>query len=843
MLHERSKRAVGCSLFTGVLKGSELTPPEAVRLQKGGRTMKKTHILLTSTAFAAGAILCAPSAIAQTTTTTADQTGTSSPGSRPTTEAPASQAVTSEDILKDIVVTGRDRRRAGGLMIVQRQPETTNSITAEAIAQKMSLAGTYQLVASLPGVNTGQSDPYQMSQRYGLFLRGLPMNDIGWVLDGAPAIDQAYNLAYSETWADNENIAGLTILPGSTRIVDPVQTAVAGEFNMTIRDPSEEPGAQGSYSYGTFRANRIFAGIDTGEIGNSGLKAFGSVSYTKAGSFALPSDANGTRLHVDFKVAKDWGDVAKSTIFMSYNNWDVLRSQPVTLAQFRTSQQTGDFTTPNYRPTFDPFSNSNNWYKHAIYTRDDVRVISNNNISVSDRLKLTIIPYYHWIRSNSPGGSSLNPASIFSGNQQQTISTSGRFLLPNGNIPVKSNILQNESSYGVNSYLKYNLSESNELTAGWWYDHWRMLQTNNFSPIASNGDAPNWAEGPLLSTSGQMVTGAYFRFHSNINVFSLQDRQSLLDGKLAIEAGFKYFINDLSGTNMVPGPQSAMHQKISKFLPRATISYDISDNAQVYGDVITEIRVPVPITNYPNTYNAATGVLSQIGISSAKPERSLGEELGFRYHDKLLTIDVAVFNKKLTDHSVVSQAFLNGAGINTSINAGGLRMRGITGEIGLSPIHGFSPYVNAQYLSTKTLDNLQVLNDFLPTKGKEGVNSPKFVATIGINYNNGPFFGNVLFKYTGSQYSTFMNDAKLQSYHTIDLGAGYRIPAGYIGKEATIRVSVSNLSNKPYLGTFASVQPNAVNTVGVNGTTIVGRAPTYWLASPRAIMGTFSTKF
>lgn len=807
--------------------------------------------LLAATAFAAVGVLSSQAASAQTQPATASTDGQTTPADQaastqtpPTGDgSPRSTAVTSEDILQEIVVTGRNRKLAGGLMIVQRQPETTNSISAQAIEQKMTISGPYQLAASLPGVNTGQSDPYQMTQRYGLYIRGLPMNEIGWVADGAPQLDQAYNLPYSETWADNENIAGLTILPGSTRIVDPVQTAVAGEFSMTIRDPADTPGGRASYSHGTFNADRFFGGIDTGLIGNTGIKAFGTASYTKAGAFAQPPGARGDRLHTDFKAVKDWNGSGKSSLWVSYNDWNVLRSNPFTLAQFRANQASGDYTVGNYLPTFNPLSNTNNYYRNAYYLRRDLRIVSNNEYDVSDQLKLTFIPYYRWIHSDSQGGSSINPSSVFSGNQRVAVSTAGLFLLPNGNIPVKSNLLQEQHAYGFNSYLTYEFSSTNQLQVGWWHDRWKMDQVNNFTPLSATGEAPDWGRNVLLTTGGQQIVGSDFKFHSTIDAISIQDSQSFFDEALKIEIGGKFFAGRLDGTNRVPGPQSAMGDRYRKFLPRGTISYDINDQMQVYGNVITEIRIPVPITTYPNTYSVANGNLSQIGQSSLKPEYSLGEEIGYRYHDNLLIADVALFNKKLRNHTVVSLAFLNGAGINTAINAGGLLMRGATAELALSPIHGFSPYVNAQYLHTRTTTNLQVGNDFLPTAGKEGVNAPNFTATVGLNYDRGPIFGNILFRHTGSQYSTFMNDEKLPGYRTVDAGLGYRLPEGIIGKETVFQLTATNLGNKPYLSTFSSVTPTATTRTGINGTTIAGRAPSYWLGSPRAIMGTISTKF
>jgi len=737
-------------------------------------------------------------------------------------------------------------------MIVQKEAETTNSVSAAAISEKMALSGPFQLIQSLPGVSTGQSDPYQMSIRYALFLRGLPMTDIGWLVEGSPGIDQAYFNPYVETYADNENLAGVTVLPGSTRIADPVQQAVAGEIIETLRDPSDHPGGSVSYSYGSYDAQRVFAGIDTGLIGNTGIKAFATVSQTQAGSFALPSDALGYRTHADFKAEKDFGDVAKTTLFVSYNDWASLRSEPYSLSQFHKDQQTGNYAAGNYGFTFNPTCtatpNCNSYWKDAVYTRQDVRISSNTQINVTDKLQLNVTPYYHSIDSDSPGESTLNPASAYAGNQLEPVSTAGLYLLPNGTIPVKTHTLQHQSEEGINSYATYDVTPTNQLEVGWWFDHWSMLEISESSPISSNGSASNWGKGSIYSTTGQVISGADFIAATDINTFAIQDRQSFLGDKLKVEVGVKYYIDNLTGDNLLPGPQTYFSRLSELILPRATVSYDIDDHQQVYADVITGTRPPVPITTYPNTYSNATGKLSQAANPFAEPEYAIGEEIGYRYHDNIWTADIAAFNKNLTNHSVVSQAFLNGAGINTALNAGGLLMQGVTVEFALRPIYGFSPYVNAQYLHAVTENNFLTPNtvggsDYLPTKGKIGVEAPEFTATFGLNYKHGPFFADLLVKYTDSQYSTFMNDQSLPAYTTIDAGFGYHIPAGPWGKEPVIRVDLTNLGNKAYLSTFSSVTPNAVATTGIHGTPIAGSAPSYWMGSPLAAMVTLSTKF
>lgn len=57
----------------------------------------------------------------------------------------------------------------------------------------------------------------------------------------------------------------------------------------------------------------------------------------QARNFTLPGDAIGERFHADFKVTKDWGNSGKSSIFVSYNDWDVVRSLAISQAQFKTA--------------------------------------------------------------------------------------------------------------------------------------------------------------------------------------------------------------------------------------------------------------------------------------------------------------------------------------------------------------------------------------------------------------------------------------------------------------------------------------------------------------------------
>lgn len=778
----------------------------------------------------AASAACAQTAATQTSPTTTQQAAPSN-GASP---------VAPEAILQEIVVTGRNPV-AGGNMIVQREPETTSSISAKAISQRIALAGPLQLIATTPGVAASQSDPYAMSQRSYLFMRGLPETEIGFLVDGAPAVRQDIFLPYSESWADPENFAGLTVIPGSSRITDPLETAVGGEVIETIRDPSKHFGADASVSYGSYNGQRYFGRLDTGEIGDTGITAFASVSYSQAGTYNLPGDSS--RTHVDFKVAKDWGEsVGKSSLFVSYNDWNSERQNVYTLSTFAQQQATGNYTIGNYSPTFAPGVSGNNFYKQDYWLMKSVLVAAQNSFDLGNRVTINIDPYYHWTDSNSPGATIVNPSSLYAGNQKVSVNTSGLYLV-NGNIPVRSNSLYNEYDAGVNAYARFDLTDSNHLTAGWWYDHWNLASINDLAPLNQNGYAGNnWGGDVLVSTTGKVVAGSDFHIQTDLNAGFISDEQSFLDDKLKLEVGVKYLEERLSGVDLVPGATPNLSASFGRWLPRATISYDIDAKMQIYADVITSARPPIPVNTYPQTYSVTTGHLAQAGQPNTLPEYAVGEEVGYRYHDKFLTADLAAFNKVIDNRQIIASAVVNGAGVSTSLSAGTESIQGVSGELSLHPIYGFTPYINAQYLHAVTDSNFAIDGDYLPTKGKIAPGSPEFTATIGVFYDNGPFFGSLIYRYTGSQYGSLMDDQTLSSRGIVDLGLGYHLPS-FAGKNTVIRVDFTNLGDKPYLGEPSGIVANTLATKGLHGTTIPAATATYFEAAPMTVMGTLSAAF
>lgn len=736
---------------------------------------------------------------------------------------------------------------AHGLMRPQSVPETVSTITSEAIAQKQSGASPMQLLASAPGVNFGSSNGYELTVRRAFSVRGLDVPEVGWTLEGAPITDQANFFAFPESAVDNENLAGISLLQGTSRLQDPVESSAGGEAVMTVRAPSDKMGGDLSYSYGSYRTHRVFARYDSGYIGHSGVKLFGSYSYTAGDNFA--GSGRSTRQHVDFKVTKDWTPDSWSSLYLAYNDWFLARNNQYTLAQWESANRAGNnFSATNYASTYTSTYTpgvTTNYWNNQVYARKDLYLSSQNSFELTPRLTFHVTPYFHWIKINQPGQTTASINSLYNGDQKETIDPAGLYTFGTGQFSALANALQEEYSAGVNAYFNYNPTATNQLVFGYWHDHWAMNQTNGLAPLDAAGNPTSYWGGSsnLRAVNGALISGADYQIGSEIDALYISDTQSFLRNRLKLTVGFKQFMDHLSGTNLLSSSQYHFSDVINQPLPRVMVSYQINDQMQVYLNGTTSVRPPVPLSSYPVEYSASTGKVTQSQSNNVKPEYSIGEELGFRYHG-LFNADLALFNMNLTNHQVSVLTNQGGATVSAAISAGGETIRGISAE--LAPAHGYyglTPYVNAQYLHATIDNDIRSGSDFLPTAGKEMVMSPKFLVNIGLLYEHGPYFANLMFKYVDSQYSTFMNDQSMPAYKTVDLGLGYKLPKFSVLSNPVIKLNFTNLSNVPYLAGISTVQGNAVATKGVHGTIIAAATPNYYMAVPLTVMMTVSAGF
>ncbi|MFT9087784.1 MAG: TonB-dependent receptor [Acetobacter okinawensis] len=711
---------------------------------------------------------------------------------------------------------GRMRRIAGGgLMARQTGGDMRSTVTSEYINKQAATTTAYQAVSLTPGANFSQSDPYGFAANSMLSVRGLGGNEVGQVWEGMPVNDiETYN-GYPTYWADGEDIESVSLTQGSAAITAPVMNAAGGQITTTMRDPGKKFGGLVDYSYGTLNLERFYGRIDSGEIGHTGLTGYVSFSNGTAKNSLGPGRQ--MRRHVDFAVKKDFenGDVIK--LNGSYVDMDYMYNPNPTKDSWNTYGR-----SYAWGGTFSP--GSSDYWQQNRWKWEQIMLSMPSLFKLPGKTELNVTPYFLEAWQNSPASSTLSETGNYYGTQPVSVTIPG---VDESGGSVRSDYVGTQSVGGVNAALSRKFGD-HKITLGYWYQYGVDDLSMPFSSVSSSGlTGSAWSLHNVTMGNGEPYLAEKEHTVTQTNALYLQDEVSLLQDRLKIVGGIKALMVNKEGTNGLPGPQYHVGSNNFQPLPRLSVAYKFSKDHQVFFNVTTNTLMPIDDTLY-NSYSG--GAISTQGNSNLKPEYSISEELGYRYQGNIVHASVALFNYNFTNRQVSSQRYVNNVQVYSTINGGGQTTRGVDFEAGLMPFHGFSPYVSAEYLHATIDNNIQVGNDYLPTAGKTAVRSPHFQGAIGIVYDHRNFFGTFSVKYTGSQYSTFMNDEKMPSYKTLNLSLGYRLPSFGFVKNPEIRVAFMNLTDEKVLSGVASPQLNAQTVTGIHGSSIGGSSPQYYIA-------------
>jgi iron complex outermembrane receptor protein len=782
----------------------------------------KIYLSITTSAVA---LIIATSAQAQTSP--ASQTASVQDAAGATTDIPSNQE-------NDIVVTAHTNQTnmaGGGMIAIQDAPVVRTTIGQGFIAKQIPAQNSLAAVRLAPGANVGQDNPYGISERGDLSVRGLDQTQMGFVLNGMPLGDPNNYLPNTNEWIDNENTKSVTLTQGTSDLTSPVLSASGGLIQVDMRDPSHEMGGTISGSYGKFNTERGFLRLESGDIGASGIRV--AASYSKIASDNFRGSGRSTRDHADINILKEFNNGSRTGLIITYNYLRNFRSNIPTLAQFNTLG-----TSSNYAATYK--FGATDYYEFYPFYRRVVFVQAPTKINITPDLTFETTPYFRYMAPNGPGGTNLPTSNLYYGNQQraETLSVpyavNGRFVAL-----AMSNIGEYEA--GINSSLTYRTGK-HEIQAGIWYDHFNERALSKFTGVDQNGNTTSDKGGDFLTfANGDVLSSTNFRLQRETVAFYASDKISLLDDKLKLMFGIKQLMVSTTGRNYLPGSTENVGVHQSKPTPRFGATYSFGDS-QVFFDIITNARPPSPGPTYMDVFNVSTGLRSTVGNQSTPMEYSFAQEVGYRYQS-FINFSIAAFHNKLTNHQVNTIVNQNGLLTQSSISAGGETIYGLNAELGLRPWHNLSPYLSGQYLHSRTDDDLPVGGDFLPTKGKESVRTPKFMGSAGLTYDDGSLFSVITFRHVGSQFSTFMNDQKMPAYNQVDFGIGYRLPDIAFAKRPTVQVNLVNLFDGAYLGSIGSPTGAALATVGRKGTLIAASQPGYYENSKFTAMVTVKTDF
>jgi iron complex outermembrane receptor protein len=761
-------------------------------------------------------------------------------------------------------VTGHDA--GGGLMIEEDASKQRSTVTTDFIATQSPTSNPFNLIKLLPGANVSAGDAFGV-QNSSIAMHGFFSNEIGTTVEGIPLNDSGSFALYPSEWIDSENVSQITLTQGSPDIDMPFTYSTGGTINITMNDPYKDPSLILGQSVGSHAAIRSFARVDTGETdtGIAGVwKAYMSASYYDTDHYTGAGDDE--RDHVDFKAVHEWGDGNRFAPVVLVNRGILDNYAAPTMAQWNaTGMKSAAYPTTLFQTVSSPLGNAAQYYyQMKVNPFVDAIAATPTHFQINNAVGLDVRPYFWYGYGNGGGSYYTSSNTIFYGTTPVPSSNPGNATLTAGKYSVYySPSMQETYRPGLVSKVTWEVAHHN-LYAGYWVEWAYQHQWEPLGYISGNGVPQDiWGDGHLLTLPDGAKYTAYDETTQTLtNSLFVGDTITLLNERLSLDFGVRQaFVNrdarnnELATPDLALWPTNDIKQFRAETLPNVAVHFKVDDANQVFGDFTTNFRVPNTFpTLYGSLNNPSSAAVYDLPTPNLKDEKSYQFEAGWRYQDGLVDSSVTGFGYMFHDR----QWSINIPQSNSSnyfteqINIGNTIGAGVDAEIGLRPVEHWRPYVSAEYLFTRLEDNIPTfgtvgrlnVNDFLPTVGKQVPRSPKEQFGLGLSYDDGHLFGNVVGKYTGGQYSTFMNDERISGFGTADLTLGYRFDDVAFAKQPEVRINIVNATNLKYLSGVYSTQTNARTVTGVNGATIAaGSAPTYNVGAPFAAMVTVTGKF
>jgi iron complex outermembrane receptor protein len=725
-----------------------------------------------------------------------------------------------------------------GLIVPEESSKARSEVNKSYLDKQLPTASPYQNINMLPGVNATSQDATGL---FGgtLSVRGFNSDQIGFTIDGAPVNDSGNYAVYPQEYVDTENLEQIFVTQGSTDTDAPHIGATGGNIGIVSANPTDYARAKVQQTFGELNMYKSFARLDTGLLLNGTTKAF--LSFSKSGVDKWRGDGKADRNHVDAKIVTKIGQASQISLGVLYNDAVNNFFKRETLSDYNTKDYFYDYATTfpgrlaAVNGTAQNESTSVNGVSRADYYALQVNPFKNTlvnakgNFQLSDAWRLDVEPYYWHGYGNGSFGSTLKESTAAGVKGVQDLNGDGDQL--DTILMYKSSITKTNRP-GATVKLNWQ-NDMHKVAFGLWFERAEHLQTQPYSKVDANGNPIDiWGESALaLDSNGNIYQGRNQKTITTATQPFVTDTISLVNDKLKLTAGVRlpHVVRD--GTNYASSTNATTYtvsRTYNETLPSLGATYQLSAKQSVFANVTKNFRAPANYTLYESG-----------NAQNMLPETAVNIDTGYRFQGDMLTSSATVF---LTDFKNRQASTKDASGQSVTYNVGDVRDYGIELEAGTRPVNGFSAYGSLTYTNSVMLSDFTTYVSgapvVLPTTGKTFVNTPTWLAGIGLSYTKGGFFTDFKTRYTGMRYSTLMNDQQIPGYVTADLSLGYRFKNSGFMKNPMLRVNVANLFDKHYLNSIESTTTNAVTY-----STLTGTQPTYMQGAPRFASVTFSAEF
>lgn len=743
-----------------------------------------------------------------------------------------------------------------GLMVAEGAPKARSTITAEELEKQRPSGNAYEALQMLPSVNSYNHDATGLFGG-GLTLRGFNSDQIGATINGVPVNDSGNFAVYPQEYVDQENTCAQFVTQGSTDVDSPQVGATGGNFGITSCDPEDKRRVRVMQSFGQLNFYKTFARFDTGRWSDDRSKFFISISHAETDKWKGLGKAK--RDHVDAGFNYDWdrfnyihatflyNEAVNNNIF-SYSLadlnkfgyfYDYTSTFPGHLPGVNGTAQKETGPTPQY------YGLSLNPFKNLIGSA----IVK---FRLSEDTDLKFVPYV-WYGFGT-GGSQQRVQSESAFYNRTTGKLDAKVDLNRDGDTLDSVIVANSSltkTFRPGMQLSLTKAIGNHtLLGGFWYERARHTQTG---PMVAVTDQGNPVDAFLQDNLIVRPDGTPFQTRDTKTVstayqFYVQDTISILNDKGSVNVGirtpkvkrdFTSYPNE--GTNSLIGYHMA--PTYSDVLPQLGASYNFTKNDLLFASLAKNMKVPPNFAYFPSNGNVTFVNGQAVLASDVKPEKSFNLDAGYRHQDSNYIATVTVFSVDYRDRQATAIDPISQ--LSSLTNVGRVKTQGFELEAGNTPFHGWSFYGSFGYTKSEIKDILQLTTTAsLNTAGKEMPLTPKFLAGVSAEYQDGPFYARVKVRKTSKQYATLMNDEEVPAYNTVGVDAGYTFANTSFFKRPKLTLNVSNLTNQQYRNPSSNSVTNAL-AYGTTGKPDFVSAKTvfYYLGAPRFVSATMSVDF
>ena len=685
----------------------------------------------------------------------------------------------------------------------------------EELARQPAGSSALKLLGKLPGVHFTSADPwgnYEWSTR--LNIRGFNQNQLGFTLDGIPLGDMSYgnhNGLHISRALIAENLGFAEVSQGSGALDTASSSNLGGTVRFASRGPQAERGATLAQTVGSDDTLRTFARYDTGEI--DGFSAFLSGAKHDAEKWKGYGAQDSRQVNAQARYASEVWSLGALINTSRRNETDYadLSLESARRLGMDWDNYARDWTRA-IRAGFGQFSGGVNSLDDAYYLgrglRDDNLYALNTDIAIGDGGSFKAQVYRHtnegqghWVTPYSPSSATL-PLSLRT--TEYTIDRGG--LTAGVELP-----------FGVHT-----------LSFGLWHEDSDHNLQRNFYFL--NADTP-----PNRGYFYRSPDVRVFEqdFDSRTQVWYLNDRIALMDGRFTIDAGFKALDAEIEAVSRRGTRAQGRIEAKDSFLPQLGLRFEVAPGFELFGayaENMAAFRAGVngPFSASQSGFNAIRDTL--------RPETSTTFEGGLRYGNEGFQSSLTLYRVDFEDRLLtISQC----AGIvgcpSVLANVGDVETSGAEAAIDWRLGGGFSLFGSLSWNSSEYASNYLDGTTLVPTDGKTVVDTPEMLANVELRYAADALEARIGMKYTDERFITYTNDSRVPDYWVTDASVSYRFGDLGFAKDLKATLNVTNLFDEDY---FASVGTNgfvARDPQGLNYTLVTG--------APRQVFLTLEASF